>query len=90
MTEEFRMAYIQSVKVRHKKATKAQKGWVLDELCRVCHLNRKYVITKIHQDLFKGTPSRSNWRAERSFTLEGSWRSRRAPGFRRAVPGRFA
>ena len=53
MTEEFRMAYIRSVKARHKKATKAQKGWVLDELCRVCHLNRKYAITKIHQNLFE-------------------------------------
>ena len=53
MTREFRMGYIESVKERYLKATKAEKGQVLDELCRVCRLNRKYAITKIHQERFE-------------------------------------
>jgi hypothetical protein len=53
MTKEFRIAYIQSVKERYLRATKAQKGRALDEFCRVCHLNRKYAITKIHQERFE-------------------------------------
>lgn len=53
MSKEFRMSYIHSVKERYLKASKVQKGQILDELCRVCHLNRKYAITKIHGEGFE-------------------------------------
>jgi hypothetical protein len=53
MTKEFRMGYIQSVKERYLQALKTEKGRILDELCRVCHLNRKYAIAKIHNDGFE-------------------------------------
>jgi len=53
MIKEFRMAYVQSIKERYLKASRADKGRVLDELCRVCHLNRKYAITKIRGEGFE-------------------------------------
>ena len=53
MSLEFRMGYIQSVQERYLKATKQEKGRILDELCRVCRLNRKYAIWKIHQGGFE-------------------------------------
>jgi len=53
MIKEFRMAYVQSIKERYLKASRADKGLVLDELCRVCHLNRKYAITKIRGEGFE-------------------------------------
>ena len=49
MTREFRMGYIQSVQERYLRATKQEKGRILDELCRMCRMNRKYAIWKIHQ-----------------------------------------
>jgi len=53
MTLEFRMRYIQSVLERYLKATKSEKGRVLDELCKTCQLNRKYAIWKIHRGGFE-------------------------------------
>jgi len=53
MTGEFRMGYIQSVQERYLRATKQEKGRILDELCKMCRLNRKYAIWKIHRGGFE-------------------------------------
>ncbi len=52
MNRAFRMRYIRSVQERYLQATKAQKGRILDELCKTCRLNRKYAISKIRQGGF--------------------------------------
>jgi hypothetical protein len=56
MSLEFRMSYLQSVQERYLKATKKAKGRILDELCRVCQLDRKYAIWKIHKGGFERVP----------------------------------
>jgi len=49
MNRVFRMAYIHSVQERYLQATKMEKGWILDELHKTCHLNRHYAGWKIRQ-----------------------------------------
>ena len=44
MTLKFRMDYLKAIYPRYRKASKALKSRILDELCRVCGYNRKYAI----------------------------------------------
>jgi hypothetical protein len=43
------MEYLEAVVTRYRRAAKALKTRILDELCSVCGLNRKYVIWKLNR-----------------------------------------
>jgi hypothetical protein len=44
MDARFRRQYVKAVAERHRRASKAEKGRILDELCRTCGYHRKYAI----------------------------------------------
>ena len=39
-----RMEYLRAIYARYHKATRQEKGQILEEFCKVCHYNRKYAI----------------------------------------------
>jgi hypothetical protein len=41
------MTYLSSIIDRYRKASKALKSKILDELCKVCHYHRKYAIARL-------------------------------------------
>jgi hypothetical protein len=41
------MSYLTSIIDRYRKASKALKSKILDELCKVCHYHRKYAIQRL-------------------------------------------
>ena len=47
MDKRFRMTYLARIYQRYRKARKALKTRILNELCKVCHYNRKYAIRKL-------------------------------------------
>jgi len=47
MTIKFRMNYLKAIYPRYRKSSKALKGRILDEFCRVCGYNRKHAIRKL-------------------------------------------
>lgn len=47
MDKRFRMTYLAQIYRRYQRARKALKSKILNELCRVCHYNRKYAIRKL-------------------------------------------
>ena len=49
MNLETRMEYLEAVVTRYRQAAKALKTRILDELCKVCGYNRKYVIWKLNR-----------------------------------------
>jgi len=44
-----KQAYFRQIQVRYQKASKKEKGRVLDEFCAVCGYQRKYAIRKLNQ-----------------------------------------
>jgi hypothetical protein len=49
MGQEFRLKYLEKTYRRYQKASKASKGRILDELCKVCGYDRKYAIWKLNR-----------------------------------------
>ena len=66
MRLELKMNYLETIYKRYRKASKAFKGKILDELCEVCKYNRKYAIWKLSQlpleDKPKSRPKRKRSR----------------------------
>ena len=46
-----RMQYLQSIYHRYHKASKSEKGRILDEFCKVCHFHRKHALRVLGQPL---------------------------------------
>ena len=44
-----RMEYLQSIYHRYHKASKEDKGRILDEFCNVCHYHRKHALRLLHR-----------------------------------------
>lgn len=44
-----RMQYLQSIYGRYHKASKEDKGLILDEFCKVCHYHRKHALRLLHR-----------------------------------------
>ncbi len=49
-----RMQYLQSIHSRYHKASKTEKGAILDEFCKVCHYHRKHALRLLGQPLPSG------------------------------------
>ena len=48
MGQHEKKAYLQHIKPRYKKASKAGKQRILDEFCAVCGYHRKYAIRALN------------------------------------------
>lgn len=46
-------AYLEAIRKRYRKASKAEKGKILDEFCAVCGYQRKYALRRLHQSTRK-------------------------------------
>src|SRR5437870_2735937 len=44
-----RMEYLQSIYDRYHRASKDDKGHILDEFCKVCHYHRKHALRLLHR-----------------------------------------
>jgi transposase InsO family protein len=51
MSQRSKQEYFQTMYLRYRQATAAEKEKLLDELCRVCGYHRKHAIRKLHQSL---------------------------------------
>jgi transposase InsO family protein len=49
MDAKFRRQYVKAVAERYRRASKAEKGRILDELCRTCGYHRKYAIALLRR-----------------------------------------
>ena len=49
MGKHEKKAYLQHIKPRYKKASKAEKQRILDEFCAVCCYHRKYAIRALNR-----------------------------------------
>jgi hypothetical protein len=49
MTRQEKQAYFDAIYKRYRKATRVDKGKILDEFCAICHYQRKYAIRKLNQ-----------------------------------------
>lgn len=56
MTLDFKMHYLESIRLRYHKCGKRSKKAILDEFCRVCSYNRKHAIVLLNKA--PGPPSR--------------------------------
>ena len=53
-----RMQYLQSIYGRYHKASKEDKGRILDEFCKVCQYHRKHALRLLHRPLPRSNPPR--------------------------------
>src|ERR1019366_9695534 len=53
-----RMEYLQSIYHRYHKASKQDKGRILDEFCNVCHYHRKHALRLLHRPRPNAKPPR--------------------------------
>ena len=51
-----RMQYLQSIYDRYHKASKEDKGRILDEFCKVCHYHRKHALRLLHRPVPSAKP----------------------------------
>jgi hypothetical protein len=49
MSRRFTRQYLEKVRVRYAKACRDEKGWILDDFCRVCGCHRKYAIRLLNR-----------------------------------------
>jgi hypothetical protein len=63
MSREGKRAYLQSIRSRYKKSSRAKKAKILDEFCIICSYNRKYAIRILNQRKQKrrAKPGRKPW-----------------------------
>src|SRR3972149_5217222 len=79
MDKAFRMKYTEAMLERYLRASKKEKGRLLDEMCRVCGYHRKHAIAKWRRAArapapFPPTPRRGASgcrRRERVYDAEG-------------------
>ena len=71
MGKHEKKAYLQQIKPRYKKASKAEKKRILDEFCAVCGYNRKYAIRVLN----RRKPPKQHHQSGRnpSMTATASW-----------------
>lgn len=50
MSNAAKKEYLMSIRSRYSKATRSEKGRILDEFCRVCGYNRKYALRILNQE----------------------------------------
>jgi hypothetical protein len=61
MGKNERQAYLQAIRLRYRRATRAAKGVILNEFCAVCGYHRKYAIKQLNRSRRKhprGHPGR--------------------------------
>lgn len=58
MRLELRMEYLREIYERYREASKALKGKILDEFCKICGYNRKYAIWKLSQPPIEERPKK--------------------------------
>ena len=56
MRGEFTLSYLERSYQRYHQASKTEKGRILDDLCRVCQVTRKYAIRRLSQPLSAERP----------------------------------
>ena len=53
MGKNDRKAYLDAIRGRYRKASRADKSKILDEFCAVCHYHRKYALRRLGQPIRK-------------------------------------
>lgn len=51
MSNEVQRQYLQKIRLRYLKSSKAQKTLILDEFCKVCEISRKHAITLLGHEI---------------------------------------
>jgi len=69
MSQKSKTEYIEVMQARYRRAGKAEKQFLLDEVCRVCDYHRKHAIRKLNHVLRKPRPRR---RTPRDFTYSAA------------------
>ena len=90
MTRHFRMTYLSSIIDRYRKASKALKSKILDELCKVCHYHRKYAIARLAALRDGQAPSRPVTHKRKKRYVRVFCELSRAFGKQRIGPGPYA
>lgn len=68
MSQQSKAEYLKIMWARYRRAARAEKSLLLDELCRVCGYHRKHAIRKLNQPPSDVKPSRR--RSPRTFPYE--------------------
>ncbi|MBX3710297.1 MAG: hypothetical protein KF702_11250 [Gammaproteobacteria bacterium] len=63
MSRDEKRAYLQAIRSRYKKSSRAEKAKILDEFCAICGYNRKYAIRILNKRPQKrrAKPGRKPW-----------------------------
>ena len=77
MTKQEKSAYRKRIKLRYERGSRDDKGRILEEFCKVCGYNRKYVIRILNRAVswLAGKPGRASKYTEPVFlkTLKRLW-----------------
>ena len=65
MSQKAKREYLEEIRSRYKKATKAEKKKILNEFCKVCGYNRKYAIWLLNKKAQQQTTSKKKRRGRR-------------------------
>lgn len=58
-------AYLEAIRKRYRKASKAEKGKILDEFCAVCGYHRKSALRRLHSSFRRKVKSKKSGKRSR-------------------------